>query len=488
MCFAVKRFLFVLIGFLLFSGFVHGKVYTECPPAGSIHESVELQGVDKCSERYFVSTVDGHIVFDCGGAEMADYIVVGGYSDRIEVKNCRFTGENGVLYYNSGNGAHIVISDNTFKNSKRGITGVHSFSGGESNPYLYPILLRYGTLEISDNQFKNNYKGISAIIMGGRIDLINLRIYDNSFKNCEFGIAGIGFAIKGIVRGNVFENNHFDIAFDPSEESVGGLVYSLGGHPAGIVPPPLQLQSPFTLMKFEDNKVKDVLIGSVLVSSDYGVETFEDNHPPVADFVAIPREGIVPLTVDFFGDLSFDPDGDSLAFHWVFSDRVEEKEVPVFFLVFDSPEPIEVTLTVRDSGGLTDSVTKQVYPYSVVSVTDVNVKRIMSGEVTEVSVGCTHDVDLNLFLFETERGGLGSGLAVGDYVCNSGFVEFGPSLERGVYLVSARIEGERCSRCVKNEYFVVGRAPPEFPASELSLWLVVLIGFSVLIVLKKKSG
>jgi len=91
------------------------------------------------------------------------------------------------------------------------------------------------------------------------------------------------------------------------------------------------------------------------------VKVLTENYPPHAEFTAIPREGFVPLTVDFNALMSSDPDGDALAYYWSFSDRADTMSVPVFPLVFDSLEPIDVTLTVKDAGGLSDSVTKTVF-------------------------------------------------------------------------------------------------------------------------------
>ncbi len=74
------------------------------------------------------------------------------------------------------------------------------------------------------------------------------------------------------------------------------------------------------------------------------------NVPPVADFVATPFEGYVPLTVEFDAEASFDVDGDPLAFRWDFGDG-EIGEGRRVTHVFGEAGTYSVELEVSDPDG-----------------------------------------------------------------------------------------------------------------------------------------
>jgi PKD repeat protein len=211
----------------------------------------------------------------------------------------------------------------------------------------------------------------------------------------------------------------------------------------------------------------------------------EENHPPHAEFTAIPREGFTPLTVDFDGTKSTDPDGDQLAFYWVFSDRLETMDVPVFPLVFNDMGAIDVTLTVKDPGGLTDTITEQVFPYTKVSITGFDVKDAMEKTKTQASVNCTHPLIVTLQLFRAPSGQDQNMIFETDYECNSGYKEIGPELESGLYLLKATIKDTslKCSRCTDQKYFTAMPKPPETNTPEMHPIAIILTVLVVLLVL-----
>ena len=82
----------------------------------------------------------------------------------------------------------------------------------------------------------------------------------------------------------------------------------------------------------------------------------DGNHPPVAVAGATPQSGPVPLTVDFQGKLSYDPDAESLDHLWDFGDGTTSTEVDPRH-TYPTGGSYDVTLTVTDGSGATDRVT-----------------------------------------------------------------------------------------------------------------------------------
>jgi len=82
------------------------------------------------------------------------------------------------------------------------------------------------------------------------------------------------------------------------------------------------------------------------------------NTAPVADFTPEPASGPGPLTVDFTSTSS-DPNGDVLSYDWDFDDGDSSNVVNPKH-TFDHPGSYDVTLTVTDPGGLSDSISRVV--------------------------------------------------------------------------------------------------------------------------------
>lgn len=88
---------------------------------------------------------------------------------------------------------------------------------------------------------------------------------------------------------------------------------------------------------------------------------FGGNPPPTAIIDADKIYGPSPLTVNFSGDQSFDPDGQTLTYFWDFGDGTTstDKEPSHLFTASTSePTPFSVQLTVTDSEGEVHTSTK----------------------------------------------------------------------------------------------------------------------------------
>ena len=77
------------------------------------------------------------------------------------------------------------------------------------------------------------------------------------------------------------------------------------------------------------------------------------NRPPLANIVADPIVGAVPLTVRFSGLESKDHDGDLLQYAWSFTDEATQSTDPNPTFTFDAPGNYRVRLKVTDERGET---------------------------------------------------------------------------------------------------------------------------------------
>ncbi|HEY8452113.1 MAG: PKD domain-containing protein [Micromonosporaceae bacterium] len=87
--------------------------------------------------------------------------------------------------------------------------------------------------------------------------------------------------------------------------------------------------------------------------------TVGPNQPPVADFSAACNGLIFIFWCTFDGGASVDPDGMVVSWSWDFGDGTTGSGQTVLHF-YGAPGAYDVTLTVTDDAGLTDSVTKRV--------------------------------------------------------------------------------------------------------------------------------
>lgn len=91
----------------------------------------------------------------------------------------------------------------------------------------------------------------------------------------------------------------------------------------------------------------DITTGDVMQISYTGTA---ENQDPVAIASANKLAGPVPLTIDFTGSDSFDPDGDPITFEWDFGDGSSSTQTNPSH-TYGSPGTFNVQLTVRDNHG-----------------------------------------------------------------------------------------------------------------------------------------
>ncbi len=86
------------------------------------------------------------------------------------------------------------------------------------------------------------------------------------------------------------------------------------------------------------------------------VQAVAPNQPPVAAAQAVPSSGPAPLSVTFYADGSYDPDGPIANITWTFHDGSKYYGSPAYY-TYNSPGTYQATLTVSDGRGATDTDT-----------------------------------------------------------------------------------------------------------------------------------
>ena len=118
------------------------------------------------------------------------------------------------------------------------------------------------------------------------------------------------------------------------------------------------------------------------------------NLPPVAVASSDVLFGSGPLTVQFFGDQSYDPDNDNLTYTWNFGDGTPNSTavnpIHTFSSSASGPVSFNVILTVQDNGNLssqeTISVSLNNTPPNIVSVSIDNVNTFSSSNPTTLNL------------------------------------------------------------------------------------------------------
>ena len=274
-----------------------------------------------------------------------------------------------------------------------------------------------------------------------------------------------------------------------------GLIYTLGKEKG--VDPAVALAFFYLASNF--GKGFDVVTYTYLAPGDYNATvTVIDNNglsdsdsvlltalaalPPKADFIAIPREGITPLVVDFY-DKSVDDSG-IVSWLWDFGDgNTNTEQNPTH--TYSNEGPFTVTLTVTDDQGLSDTIAKEIYPYSIATVSDIYAEDIYVGESAKVSASCNKNLSGKLSVFSKQTGQ--AIVPPIDYICNSGTVMIGPLNEAGIYYVEFRLNTPKCTQCSRTKYFQVKEKPPELETPEIHPIIVLLVGILVIQVVKKKN-
>jgi PKD repeat protein len=87
------------------------------------------------------------------------------------------------------------------------------------------------------------------------------------------------------------------------------------------------------------------------------------NQPPVADAEATPTYGSTPLTVDFDGTGSTDPDNNDITYEWDFTgDGTVDATGPTPSYTYEDAGDFDAKLTVTDADGASDTDTVEITP------------------------------------------------------------------------------------------------------------------------------
>lgn len=108
--------------------------------------------------------------------------------------------------------------------------------------------------------------------------------------------------------------------------------------------------------------VKDSKNASVDLSGSVRVLGPDDNQAPVALIAVGPREGAAPVSLSFDGRISYDPDGDPIAYDWSFylDDEFYAQAIGgVVNQLFETPGNYSVVLEVIDSKGVSTTTAPQ---------------------------------------------------------------------------------------------------------------------------------
>lgn len=104
--------------------------------------------------------------------------------------------------------------------------------------------------------------------------------------------------------------------------------------------------------------VRDDQNASVDLTGTVHVLGADDNQAPVALIATGPRVGAAPVTLSFDGSISYDPDGDPIAYDWSFfldGEPYDTQTGDVANQLFDQPGSYSVVLEVRDIFGLSNA-------------------------------------------------------------------------------------------------------------------------------------
>ena len=123
----------------------------------------------------------------------------------------------------------------------------------------------------------------------------------------------------------------------------------------------------------------------------YSLRDPATNQAPVAAIASSAQGGMEPISIDFDGSASIDPDNDPITYLWNFGDGTSSTEL-LYTHLYDEPGEFTVTLTVTDILGLADTDTLIV---SITPNTDFTPPTVpgnlAAGEITQSSINLLWD-------------------------------------------------------------------------------------------------
>ena len=263
---------------------------------------------------------------------------------------------NNTVSANNWCGIHLsdssnnIIENNTVLNNGDGIelwdSSSNTIANNNASNNIVGIELWYfsnNNLIAKNTVSSNNEDGIDLRFSSNIIYLNNFidntdQVYSNASTNIWNSILPITYTYNGSQFMNYLGNYWSDYTgSDADGDGIGDTPYSIDGD-----------KDYYPLMERFENYLKPV-----------------ENQPPTASFTYSPENPVVNETITFNASSSYDPDGNITSYEWDFGDgnitKTTEEKINHSYSEAGS---YEVTLTVKDDEGATNSTTKIITVYS----------------------------------------------------------------------------------------------------------------------------